>query len=77
VVELDGRRAAVEVELTSKGRERARQIMQLLLGRFEGAWYFAAPRPAAVVVEVAERLGASDRVRVYSPAGRLLWPQKQ
>ena len=74
VVELDGRRAAVELELTSTGRERARQIMRLLLEHFDSAWYFAAPRPAAVISEAAERLGTRERVRIYSRAGDLLWP---
>jgi hypothetical protein len=54
----DGRRLAVEVELTLKSRARIERIVGRLLTDYDAVWYFAAPAPARALAELAERAGS-------------------
>lgn len=53
----DGRRVAIEVELTLKSRARLEQIAARLLAEFDAAWYFAAPDVTRALASLAERSG--------------------
>ncbi len=50
----EGRRVAVEVELTVKSRERVTAILDELAGRFEAVLYFCAAGPHRQLTELAE-----------------------
>ncbi len=45
VVTLEGRRVAIEVELTVKSQRRVNAILDELAGRFDAVLYFCAPAP--------------------------------
>lgn len=53
VVVLDGRRVAVEVELTLKSRQRIEGILDDLAGSYDTFLYFCAPKPLACLTELA------------------------
>lgn len=53
VVLTDGRRVAVEVELTVKSRRRVEAILDELAGRFDATLYFCAPGPHRLLTELA------------------------
>lgn len=53
----DGRRVAVEVELTQKSRARLERIVARLLADFDAVWYFAAPGPEQSLAGLAARSG--------------------
>jgi hypothetical protein len=53
VVVLDGRRVAVEVELTLKSRQRIEAILDDLAGSYNTFLYFCAPKPLACLTELA------------------------
>lgn len=65
VVLTEGRRVAVEVELTQKKRQRSEQIARQLLSRYEAVWYFATPAPRGALSRLAESLG-DHRLQVYA-----------
>jgi hypothetical protein len=50
----EGRRVAIEVELTVKSRERVTAILDELVGRFDAVLYFCAPGPHRQLAELAE-----------------------
>jgi hypothetical protein len=50
----EGRRVAIEVELTVKSRERVTAILDELTGRFDALLYFCAPGPHRQLTELAE-----------------------
>jgi hypothetical protein len=50
----EGRRVAIEVELTVKSRERVTAILDELAGRFDAVLYFCAPGPHRQLGELAE-----------------------
>jgi hypothetical protein len=50
----EGRRVAIEVELTVKSRERVTTILDELAGRFDAVLYFCAPGPHRQLSELAE-----------------------
>jgi len=50
----EGRRVAIEVELTVKSRERVTAILDELAGRFDAVLYFCAPGPHRQLSEMAE-----------------------
>jgi len=50
----EGRRVAIEVELTVKSRERVTAILDELAGRFDAVLYFCAPGPHRQLTELAE-----------------------
>lgn len=50
----EGRRVAIEVELTVKSRERVTAIVDELVGRFDAVLYFCAPGPHRQLGELAE-----------------------
>jgi hypothetical protein len=50
----EGRRVAIEVELTVKSRERVTAILDELAGRFDAVLYFCAPGPYRQLTELAE-----------------------
>jgi hypothetical protein len=54
LVLLDGRRIAVEVELTVKSKRRTIAIIEELIGRHEAVLYYCAPAPRRLVSELAE-----------------------
>ena len=54
-VEVDGRRVAVEVELTQKQTGRVEQIVSEMLGRYDAVWYFAGPAPGRQLRRLKER----------------------
>ena len=56
----EGRRVAIEVELTVKSRERVTAILDELAGRFDAVLYFCAPGPHQQLSELSE-LGESGR----------------
>ena len=56
----DGRRVAVEVELTLKSRARMERIVGRLLTDYDAVWYFAAPAPGPR----AHRAGGARRESV-------------
>jgi len=53
----DGRRIAIEVELTLKSRARLEQIVARLLAEFDAAWYFAAADVGRALEPLAQRSG--------------------
>jgi hypothetical protein len=57
-----GERIAIEVELTLKNRTRLKEIIQETSLRYDSVWYFAKPKPFAVLDKLAE---ASSRGNVY------------
>jgi hypothetical protein len=50
----DGKRVAIEVELTVKSRQRVTAILDELAGRFDATLYFCAPGPHRQLTELAE-----------------------
>jgi hypothetical protein len=54
VVLTDGRRVAIEVELTIKSGRRVRAILDELTGRFDAVLYFCAPGPHRQLSQLAE-----------------------
>ncbi len=50
----DGRRVAIEVELTVKSRQRVTAILDELAGRFDAVLYFCAPGPHRQLTELAD-----------------------
>ena len=50
----EGRRVAIEVELTVKSRERVTAILDEVAGRFDAVLYFCAPGPHRQLTELAE-----------------------
>jgi hypothetical protein len=54
VVLLDGKRIAIEVELTVKSKRRVIAIVQELLGRYDAVLYYCAPGPHRLLGELAE-----------------------
>jgi len=57
LVVIDGREAAVEVELTLKRRARIAQIMAELVARYGSVTYFAAPAPRRALTAAAADIG--------------------
>lgn len=57
LVVIDGREAAVEVELTLKRRARIVQIMTELVARYGSVTYFAAPAPRRALTAAAADIG--------------------
>ncbi len=53
VVLLDGRRIAVEVELTVKSKRRTKAIIEELVGRYDAVLYYCAPGPHRLLSELA------------------------
>jgi hypothetical protein len=53
VVLLDGRRIAIEVELTVKSKRRVRAIIDELSRRYDAVLYYCAPGPLRLVSELA------------------------
>ncbi len=54
VVITDGRRVAIEVELTVKSRRRITAILDELTGSFDAVLYFCAPGPHRQLTQLAE-----------------------
>jgi hypothetical protein len=52
VVLLDGRRIAIEVELTVKSKRRTRAIIEELVGRYDAVLYYCAPGPHRLLLEL-------------------------
>jgi hypothetical protein len=50
----EGRRVAIEVELTVKSRRRVTAILDELVVRFDAVLYFCAPGPHRQLIELAE-----------------------
>jgi hypothetical protein len=50
----DGRRVAIEVELTVKSRSRVTAILDELTGRFDAVLYFCAPGPHRQLTELVD-----------------------
>jgi len=57
LVVVEGREAAVEVELTLKRRARIAQIMAELVARYGSVTYFAAPAPRRALTAAAAEIG--------------------
>jgi hypothetical protein len=53
VVVLNGRRLAIEVELTVKSKRRTRLIIDELTGRYDAVLYYCAPGPRRLISELA------------------------
>lgn len=53
VVLLDGRRIAVEVELTVKSKRRTSAILDELTGRYDAVLYYCAPGPYRLIAELS------------------------
>ena len=53
LVLLDGRRIAIEVELTVKSKRRVRAIIDELSGRYDAVLYYCAPGPLRLISELA------------------------
>lgn len=53
VVVLDGRRIAIEVELTVKSKRRTRAIIEELTGGYDAVLYYCAPGPHRLIGELA------------------------
>jgi hypothetical protein len=53
VVVLDGRRIAVEVELTVKSKRRTNMIIEELTRRYDAALYYCAPGPHRLISELS------------------------
>lgn len=53
VVVMDGRRIAIEVELTVKSKRRTRAIIGELTGRYDAVLYYCAPGPHRLIGELA------------------------
>jgi len=53
VVITDGRRVAIEVELTIKSQRRVTAILDELAGRFDAVLYFCAPGPQRQLTQLA------------------------
>lgn len=53
VVVLDGRRIAIEVELTIKSKRRITMIVDELLHRYDAALYYCSPGPHRLLKELA------------------------
>ncbi len=53
VVLLDGRRLAIEVELTVKSKRRTRLIIEELTSRYDAVLYYCAPGPYRLLCELA------------------------
>ena len=54
VVITEGRRVAIEVELTVKSQRRVTAILDELTGRFDAVLYFCAPGPHRQLTQLAE-----------------------
>jgi hypothetical protein len=54
LVITEGRRVAIEVELSVKSQRRVRSILDELSGRFEAILYFCAPAPDRQLSQLAE-----------------------
>jgi hypothetical protein len=54
VVVTDGRRVAIEVELTVKSKRRVTTILDELSGRFDAVLYFCAPAPRRQLTQLSE-----------------------
>jgi hypothetical protein len=69
-VAVDGRLAAVEVELTPKQQTRTEAIARELVARFDAVWYFAAAGARTQLDELAGRSGL-ERLQVldFKPSG--------
>jgi hypothetical protein len=64
LVLLDGRRIAIEVELTVKSKRRTIAIVEELLGRHDAVLYYCAPSPLRLISELAaERAWPSLGIR--------------
>ncbi len=50
----DGRRVAIEVELTAKSHQRIQGILDELNARFDAVLYFCAPAPHRQLTRLAE-----------------------
>ena len=68
LVRLNGREAAVEVELTLKERRRAERILTELFATYDAVTYFAAPAAFRLINSLARKLGAG-RVQVLPVPG--------
>jgi hypothetical protein len=53
VVLLDGRRIAVEVELTVKSKRRTSAIIEELTGRYDAVLYYCGPGPHRLICELS------------------------
>jgi hypothetical protein len=53
VVLLDGRRIAVEVELTVKSKRRTTRIIDELTSRYDAVLYYCAPGPHRLIAELS------------------------
>lgn len=62
---IEGREAAVEVELTLKRRARIAQIMAELVARYGSVTYFAAPAPRRALTAAAAEIGPG-RVQILN-----------
>jgi hypothetical protein len=64
LVLLDGRRIAIEVELTVKSKRRTIAIVEELVGRYDAVLYYCAPGPLRLISELAaERAWSSLGIR--------------
>jgi DNA-binding CsgD family transcriptional regulator len=57
LVQIDGREAAVEVELTLKKRARLERIVATNLARYENVWYFTVPATRPALEQIAATVG--------------------
>jgi hypothetical protein len=57
VVLLDGRRIAIEVELSSKNKPRLVAIVEELIGRYDAVLYYCAPEPHRLLSQLAAANG--------------------
>jgi hypothetical protein len=70
VLEVDGERDAIEVELTSKARKRLVSLIEELRAHHDAVIYVCAPAPARLVEEVREEYGWPDvHVRYLADIG--------
>ncbi len=53
VVVMEGRRIAIEVELTVKSKRRTRAIIEELTSRYDAVLYYCAPGPHRLIRELA------------------------
>jgi DNA-binding CsgD family transcriptional regulator len=53
VVLLDGKKLAIEVELTVKSKRRTHAIIDELIGRYDAVLYYCAPGPRRLISELA------------------------
>lgn len=67
-VALDGRTAAIEVELTPKQRTRTESIARELLARYDAVWYFTTDATQRQLEDLAARAGF-ERLQVLALDG--------